>query len=157
MRLAGDPDLSDPYEELGVSRGAEQEVVEAAYHALIRKYHPDHAEGGDAAEANERAQRLNAAWALIGTEEKRRTWDARAAAPAPPPPASSAAPAPPRRRGPRVSVSRYFGRRREEGEARRTGWGAAAVVAVTLALLAFWLADVRRYWDAAEPVAVERR
>jgi curved DNA-binding protein CbpA len=148
-------DEPDPYEELGVARGAEQEVVEAAYHALIRKYHPDHATDGDEAVANERAQRLNAAWALIGTEEKRRAWDARVAAP-PPPPRPPDGPEPRRRRGPRVSVARYFGRRREEGEARRIGWGAAAVVAATLALLAFWLADVRRYWGAAEPPRVER-
>jgi hypothetical protein len=56
-----------------------------------------------------------------------------------------------------VSVSRYYRRRREEGEAGRVGPAAIAVMAITLALLAFWLADVRRFWSAGEPVRVERR
>lgn len=126
--------------------------MDAAYHALIKKHHPDHAEAGDAG-ANDRAQRLNAAYALIGTEEKRRAFDASRKA-APPPPAAPATPAPHaarRRGGPRVSVSRYFGRRRAEGQAARIGPGAVAIVAATLLLLAFWLADVRRYWGAAPP------
>jgi hypothetical protein len=56
-----------------------------------------------------------------------------------------------------VSVSRYFGRRREDGERGRIGPAAILVVAITLALLGFWLADVRRFWAAAEPVPVDRR
>jgi curved DNA-binding protein CbpA len=151
-------DEPDPYDELGVARGAEQEVIEAAYLALIKKHHPDHCEGDDEAGANDRAQRLNAAYALIGSAEKRRAYDARTSAPEPRPEARAAEPAPPRRRrGPRVSVARYFGRGRGEGEPRRIGAGPIALIALTLALLAFWLADVRRYWEPAAPPAAEAR
>ena len=86
-------------------------------------------------------------------------YDARAEAPPassePAARASGSAPGP-RRGGRRVNVSRYLGRRLEEGERRRTGPATIALIAITLALLAFWLADVRRFWDAAEPARVER-
>jgi len=142
-------DARDAYDELGVSPTAEQEVVEAAYLALIKKYHPDHHEGEAA--ANARAQRLNAAWAEIATAEKRRDYDAKHA-PAraerePQARPASDAPAPGRRRGARVSVARYFGRLRGDGEARRVGPGTIALVLLTLVLLALWMADVRRYWN----------
>ena len=61
------------------------------------------------------------------------------------------------RSGPRVSVSRYFKRRRDEDDRGRIGPAAIALTAITLALLAFWLADVRRFWSAEAPVPVERR
>ena len=122
----------------------------------MKKHHPDHQDGG-AAGANERAQRLNAAYALIGSADKRRAYDLRAEAPPGPDPAARAAEPARQRRAPRVSVSRYFGRSREAGEDGRIGPAAVIVIAITLALLAFWLADVRRYWDESEPARAERR
>ncbi|MFC4440484.1 MULTISPECIES: J domain-containing protein [Natrialbaceae] len=40
--------MSNPYEILGVSEGASDEVIDAAYTALVKKHHPD--QGGDGEE-----------------------------------------------------------------------------------------------------------
>jgi curved DNA-binding protein CbpA len=146
----------DAYEELGVSPSAEQDVIEAAYLALIKKYHPDHHEGPAAAAANERAQRVNAAWAEIATAEKRRNYDARRAAGCADQ-APRASPAPPPRPGARVSVARYFRRLRGNGERQRIGPAGIALVVLTLLLLGLWMADVRRYWNDPVPAPEERR
>ena len=138
-------DPLDPYKELGVATDADHDVIEAAWHALLRKYHPDTFEG-DAEVATERTQRINAAHALIGTPENRRDFDRTRAAAAPPPP----------RRGPRISVARYFGRRREGDEPpRRFGLGAVLLVALTMFLLGLGLSDVERLWDARERAPAE--
>jgi curved DNA-binding protein CbpA len=65
------PDRIDPYKTLQVDPEAEDEVIQAAYRRLARKYHPDVA-GGDAAE---RMSAINAAWALIGEPDARRAFD----------------------------------------------------------------------------------
>ena len=100
------PDPINPYKVLQVDPEAEDEVIQAAYRRLARKYHPDLATSPDAAE---RMAAINAAWELIGEPAKRAAFDRRTAAdskgPARPPatPASSApnpsakAGAPPRR------------------------------------------------------------
>ncbi|HEX8642511.1 MAG TPA: J domain-containing protein [Allosphingosinicella sp.] len=156
-------DRRDAYDELGVAPSAEQEVIEAAYLALIKKYHPDHHDGATADAANERAQRLNAAWAEIGTPQRRRDYDGRRALAGRPEPrtAEKARPAraesPSRRRGARVSIARYFGRGRDDGAGRGIGPGAIALVALTLLLLGLWMADIRRYWDDPVPPPAVRR
>ena len=33
--------MKDPYQVLGVPRGASEEEIKKAYHTLSRKYHPD--------------------------------------------------------------------------------------------------------------------
>jgi curved DNA-binding protein CbpA len=124
---------------LGVARGAEQEVIDAAYLALLKKHHPDH-NPEDEAGANARTQQLNAANDLIGTEAKRRAFDARAA-PSPPAPA-----APPQRPHRRISVGRYF-RRGEPGEARPLRPSAVVLIGVTLLLLGYWLVGAARNLD----------
>jgi curved DNA-binding protein CbpA len=66
-------DHVDPYKTLQVDPEAEDEVVQAAYRRLARKYHPDVASG---AEAAARMAAINAAWALIGKPERRVAYDA---------------------------------------------------------------------------------
>lgn len=58
------------YDTLGVSPTSEPEVIEAAYKALIRKYHPDRA--GD----NDRIREINVAYAVLSNSSKRRAYDA---------------------------------------------------------------------------------
>jgi curved DNA-binding protein CbpA len=76
------PDEVDPYKILQVDREAEDEVIQAAYRRLARKYHPDLAESADAAA---RMAGINAAWELIGDPEARRAFDRSRTAAAPPP------------------------------------------------------------------------
>ena len=54
----------DPYAALGVARACEQEVIDAAYRALMKKYHPDRF-AGDKAMAKRRCQEVNHAYALL--------------------------------------------------------------------------------------------
>jgi curved DNA-binding protein CbpA len=65
------PEL-DAYKVLQVDPEAEDEVIQAAYRRLARKYHPDLASGGEAAA---RMAAINAAWALLGTSESRAAYD----------------------------------------------------------------------------------
>ena len=58
------------YETLGVAPASEPEVIEAAYKALIRKYHPDRA--GD----NDRIRQINVAYGVLRSPIKRRAYDA---------------------------------------------------------------------------------
>ncbi|MEA2631848.1 MAG: hypothetical protein QOE66_2067 [Chloroflexota bacterium] len=95
-------DGGDPYKVLQVDPEAEDEVIQAAYRRLARKYHPDLAATPDAAA---RMSAINAAWELIGEPAARHAFDRKrkplshapaAAAPghdgAPPAEASRAAP-----------------------------------------------------------------
>jgi hypothetical protein len=62
----------DYYKILQVDPLAEEEVVEAAYRRLARKYHPDVYAGPDAAE---RMRELNLAYGVIGDAARRRAYD----------------------------------------------------------------------------------
>jgi curved DNA-binding protein CbpA len=66
------PDQIDPYKILQVDSEAEDEVIQAAYRRLARKYHPDLAASPDAAN---RMAAINAAWELIGEPAKRTAYD----------------------------------------------------------------------------------
>ncbi len=66
------PDPNDPYKTLQVDPEAEDEVIQAAYRRLARKYHPDLA---DTPEAAARMAMINAAWELIGDPAARRAYD----------------------------------------------------------------------------------
>lgn len=89
----------DHYKVLQVDPEADPEVIQAAYHRLARKFHPD--VGGSA--DPERMARLNAAWEVLGDPDRRAAYDrsrARRVAsdplPSPPPgPGPTAAPGPP--------------------------------------------------------------
>ena len=77
-------DSLNAYKILQVDAEAEDEVVQAAYRRLARKYHPDLA-GGEVAAA--RMAAINAAWELIGEPFARAAYDRNRAAgtPASPP------------------------------------------------------------------------
>jgi DnaJ-class molecular chaperone len=63
----------DYYEVLGVSRGATEEQVKAAYRKLARKFHPDLNPGDRAAE--ERFKELQEAYDVLSDAEKRKLYD----------------------------------------------------------------------------------
>lgn len=65
-------DAFDPYKTLQVDPEAEDEVIQAAYRRLARKYHPDVAPG---AEAAARMAAINAAWERLGDPVKRAMYD----------------------------------------------------------------------------------
>jgi curved DNA-binding protein CbpA len=66
------PEPIDAYKVLQVDPEAEDEVIQAAYRRLARKYHPDLTEVADAAA---RMSAINAAWALIGEPDARAAYD----------------------------------------------------------------------------------
>jgi hypothetical protein len=68
---SGEPDY---YAILGVSPGAEREVIDAAYRALARKYHPDVNREPDAAQ---RTRTLNDAYHVLHDPQARAAYDAR--------------------------------------------------------------------------------
>jgi hypothetical protein len=60
------------YSVLQVDPAAEQEVIEAAYRRLSRKYHPD---VNSSPEASERMRAINAAYATLSTPSRRAIYD----------------------------------------------------------------------------------
>jgi curved DNA-binding protein CbpA len=92
--------VSDPYSVLGVSPGASDAEVRAAYRRAVQREHPDH--NGGSAESARRFEAVQEAYALIRVqrtrdaeagESRRRTGSARSSAPPPPPRATAADPA----------------------------------------------------------------
>jgi curved DNA-binding protein CbpA len=71
------PELPDHYKVLQVDPEAEDEVIQAAYRRLARKYHPDLATGHEAAA---RMTAINAAWAVLREATSRAAYDADRAA-----------------------------------------------------------------------------
>lgn len=67
------------YSILGVAPTSEPEVIEAAYRALMKKYHPDKW-SGQSAEAELRAKLINEAYSALRDPRRRREYDSRAAA-----------------------------------------------------------------------------
>lgn len=65
----------DYYRTLQISRHAEPEVVERAYKALARKYHPDHATPAQQREATERMKEINEAYRVLRDPRLRRDYD----------------------------------------------------------------------------------
>lgn len=62
----------DLYRVLQVDPEAEDEVIEAAYRRLARKYHPDVMPGPEAAA---RMVAFNVAWEVLGDADRRRAYD----------------------------------------------------------------------------------
>ncbi len=63
----------DYYRVLGVSSDASNEEIHKVYRELALKYHPDR-NGGDP-DSEERLKEINAAYHVIGNEERRRYYD----------------------------------------------------------------------------------
>ena len=63
--------MTDPYEVLGLKRGASDEEIKRAYRALSRKYHPDaNVNNPDAAGAEEKFKQVQAAYDQIMKEKE---------------------------------------------------------------------------------------
>lgn len=63
----------DPYNELGVSKGASQDEIRKAFRKLAKQLHPDKNPGDKAAE--ERFKRVSAAFDFLSDEDKRKRFD----------------------------------------------------------------------------------
>ena len=63
----------DPYQELGVSRGASADEIRKAFRKLAKANHPDTNPGDKAAE--ERFKKVSAAFDIVGDAEKRKKFD----------------------------------------------------------------------------------
>jgi len=71
--MADDDGTVDLYETLQVSPRADLDVIEAAYRALARRYHPDRDPSPD---ATARMARINHAWEVLRDPERRAAYDA---------------------------------------------------------------------------------
>src|SRR5665213_3066704 len=65
--------MRDPYEILGVSKGATEAEIKSAYRRMAKKLHPD-ANKHDKNAASRFAE-LNAAYGIAGDDEKRKAFD----------------------------------------------------------------------------------
>jgi len=65
--------MRDPYEVLGVQRGASAAAIKSAYRKLAKKHHPDSNKNDP--KAAERFAEINSANEIIGDEEKRKQFD----------------------------------------------------------------------------------
>ena len=63
----------DPYQELGVARGASADEVRKSFRKLAKQLHPDKNPGDSKAE--ERFKRVSAAFDILGDAEKRKKFD----------------------------------------------------------------------------------
>jgi len=61
--------MNDPYTVLEVSSHASAAEIKAAYRRLVKQHHPD--AGGD----DQQMLALNAAWEVLGDQERRRNFD----------------------------------------------------------------------------------
>ena len=69
MGSCKDQAMNDPYSVLEVNRQASAAEIKAAYRRLVKQHHPD--AGGD----DQRMLALNAAWEVLGDQERRLNFD----------------------------------------------------------------------------------
>jgi len=65
--------MRDPYEVLGVPRGANAAAIKSAYRKLAKKHHPDSNKNDP--KAAERFSEINSANEIVGDEDKRKQFD----------------------------------------------------------------------------------
>src|SRR5215213_7680492 len=109
---------SDPYQVLGVARGATKAQIKAAHRTLAKRYHPDAATGD-----TQRFRDVHEAYQLLSDPLRRREWDARHAAG----PMRADEPAKPTPRRRRKTVADEPPTVRPEGAARTYRWSASEV------------------------------
>ena len=66
--------MRDPYEVLGVSKGASEAEIKKAFRTLAKKHHPD-TKAGDKT-SQKKFQEISAAYEIVGDKEKRAKFDA---------------------------------------------------------------------------------
>lgn len=64
--------MRDPYEVLGVAKGASQAEIKSAFRKLAKKFHPDQSKE---AKAKERFAEINSAYEIVGDKDKRAQFD----------------------------------------------------------------------------------
>eukprot|EP00241_Pyramimonas_parkeae_P022734 CAMPEP_0114294992 /NCGR_PEP_ID=MMETSP0059-20121206/10429_1 /TAXON_ID=36894 /ORGANISM="Pyramimonas parkeae, Strain CCMP726" /LENGTH=208 /DNA_ID=CAMNT_0001416821 /DNA_START=77 /DNA_END=699 /DNA_ORIENTATION=+ len=67
---------SDPYDMLGVSRGANPDEIKKAYRREALKWHPDRHQGPEKAAAEERFKKITQAYQTLSEPGGRRAYDA---------------------------------------------------------------------------------
>jgi molecular chaperone DnaJ len=65
--------VQDPYEVLGLERGASADEVKSAFRRLAQRFHPDRNPGSE--EAQQRFKEINAAYQILSDPEKRTMFD----------------------------------------------------------------------------------
>lgn len=65
--------MRDPYEVLGVAKGASAKDIKSAFRKLAKKYHPD--QNPDDPKAKERFTAANQAYEILGDDKKRAAYD----------------------------------------------------------------------------------
>ncbi len=65
--------MRDPYDVLGVPRGASAKDIKSAFRKLAKQFHPD--QNPDNPKANERFSEANQAYEIVGDEKKRAAFD----------------------------------------------------------------------------------
>jgi molecular chaperone DnaJ len=65
--------VQDPYDVLGVPRGASSDEVKGAFRRLAQRFHPDRNPGDDSAQ--QKFKEINAAYQILGDPEKRARFD----------------------------------------------------------------------------------
>lgn len=65
--------MKNPYDVLGVKKGASEKEIKSAYRRLAKKYHPD--QRPDDPQAKERFAEVGQAYEILGDEEKRNAFD----------------------------------------------------------------------------------
>src|ERR1700744_1961897 len=66
--------MRDPYDVLGVQRTADAAAIKGAFRKLAKKHHPD-ANKGDPKAAAQRFAEVNAAYEILGDQDKRKAFD----------------------------------------------------------------------------------